>query len=306
MNKTAWYVIINPRAGHGRAGKLWPAFQEEMQKEGFCLEAARTQKQGDGERLAREAVAKGYSKIIAVGGDGTVNEVLNGFFSGSQCAPVELAIFPMGTGGDFVRSSKSPRAFPDFLEVLKREEKRWVDVGLVEFQDADGYPQRRYFLNVADAGLGGETVAKVNLQSKRLGGRLSFLLGSVKAILRYRNKWMKCVLDGHELFSETVNSIIVANGSFFGGGMKIAPGAKLDDGLFNIVVLGNFNKLQLLWHLPKIYQGNHLQVRGVSVYQGTSVVLEGKGRILLDVDGEQPGVLPARFSVLAASLCLRV
>lgn len=306
MKNEFWYVIVNPQAAHGRAGRLWPLFQERLQKEGLILEVAITQSPGDGERLAREGIAKGYSRIIGVGGDGTINEILNGLFDDNNRAQAELAILAIGTGGDFLRSLGNPKGIDAFLEVLKREDKRLIDVGLMEFSDTHGRPAKRYFLNVADAGLGGETAARVNRQSKRLGGRLSFLLGSIQAILGYRNKWMKCTLDGRTIVSGVVNSIMVANGRFFGGGMEIAPHARLDDGLLDVIVLGNFSKIELLWHLPKIYHGKHLEVRGVFAYRGTTVQIEGREKILLDCDGEQPGEVPVRFKVLPAALCFWV
>ena len=229
-----------------------------------------------------------------------MNEVVNGFFSDGQLInpEAELAIFSHGTGSDLIRSLQISKGIDPFLEILRQGRKRMVDVGEVLFYDNSGQQTHRYFLNVADVGLGGETVARVNQQSKLLGGKLSFLMGSIVSILRYHNKVMFCEIDGKLIFEGRLNSIMVANGRYIGGGMMIAPHAELDDGLFDIVILGDFSAFTLLRHLPKIYRGTHLKIPGVKVYRGRSVVITSTEKALLDIDGEQPGQAPLTFSLL--------
>ncbi len=235
-----------------------------------------------------------------------MNEVVNGFFSNGQLinSEAELALFSHGTGGDLIRTLQISRGIEGFLEILRRGQKRLIDVGEVLFQDEHGQQTHRYFLNVADVGLGGETVARVNKQSKLLGGKLSFLIGSILSILRYRNKAMCCEIDGKLIFEGRLNSIMVANGRYFGGGMMIAPHAELDDGLFDVVCLGDFSTLMLLRYLPKIYKGTHLEIPGVTVQCGRSVVITTVEKALLDIDGEQPGQAPLTFSLHPKALCL--
>lgn len=197
-----------------------------------------------------------------------------------------------------------PKGIDGFLAILSQRRRRRIDVGEVHFQKDHEQQESRYFINVADVGLGGETVARVNRQSKLLGGKLSFLIGSVISILRYRNKVMRCVIDGNLITEGRQNSIMVANGRFIGGGMMIAPHAELDDGLFDVVCLGDFSTLTLLRHLPKIYRGAHLKIPGVVVYRGRSVVITSTDEALLDIDGEQPGHAPLSFTLHPKLLCI--
>ena len=301
-----WFAVVNPQSANGSTKKRWPEYLIQLRESGYLIDFAYTTEPGDASRITQRVLKEGYSHIIAVGGDGTMNEVVNGFFSDGQLinSEAELALFSHGTGGDLIRTLQISKGIESFLEILRRGQKRLIDVGKVFFQDEHCQPTHRYFLNVADVGLGGETVARVNKQSKLLGGKLSFLIGSVLSILRYRNKIMRCEIDGKVIFEGRLNSIMVANGRYFGGGMMIAPHAELDDGLFDVVCLGDFSASMLLRHLPKIYQGTHLEIPGVTAHRGQSVVITTVETALLDIDGEQPGQAPLRFTIHPKALCL--
>ncbi|MDQ7094952.1 diacylglycerol kinase family lipid kinase [Desulfosporosinus sp. PR] len=292
----AWFAVVNPHSAGGCTRKRWPEFLKRLQAEGYRVDFAYTSGAGDATYLTQQALQEGYKQIISVGGDGTMNEVINGFFSaGCLINPnAELALLSHGTGGDFIRSLLIPKGIEGFLQILCQGHKRSIDVGEVQFKTKNGRT-RRYFLNVADVGLGGETVARVNQQSKWLGGKLSFLIGSVLSILHYRNKRMLCVIDGKDRFAGRLNSIVVANGRYFGGGMMIAPKAEIDDGLFDIIILSDFSPWTILKHLPKIYKGEHLKIPGVMERRGCSVVITSEETALLDIDGEQPGCTPLSF-----------
>jgi len=308
LKNIQWFAIVNPKSSNGSTGKRWPEYLMRLREDGHLIDFVYTTESRDATRVTQRILKEGYTHIIAVGGDGTMNEVVNGFFSNGQLInhEVELALFSHGTGGDLIRSLQINRGIESFLEILRRGQKRLIDVGEVLFQDEHRQQNQRYFLNVADVGLGGETVALVNKQSKLLGGKLSFLLGSVLSILRYRNKVMRCEIDGKLIVEGRINSIMVANGQYIGGGMMIAPHAKLDDGLFDVVCLGDFSTLMLLWHLPKIYKGKHLKISGVTVHRGRSVVITTAEQALLDIDGEQPGEAPLTFSLHPKALRLWV
>ena len=306
LEKNRWFAVVNPQSSNGNTRKRWPEYLMRLREDGYLIDYAFTTEPGDATRITQRLLKEGYTHIIAVGGDGTMNEVVNGFFSKGQLinSEAELALFSHGTGGDLIRTLRISRGIECFLKILRRGQKRRIDVGEVLFQDQHNNQTHRYFLNVADVGLGGETVARVNRQSKRLGGKLSFLIGSVLRILRYRNKSMRCEIDGKLVFEGRMNSIMVANGRYIGGGMMIAPDAELDDGLFDVVCLGDFSRLMLLRHLPKIYKGTHLEIPGVTVQRGRSVVITTVEKALLDIDGEQPGQAPLTFSLLPKALCL--
>ncbi len=303
MNDKPWFAIVNPASANGRTGKEWPKIHKFLIENQMKVDYAFTTCPGDATELTRRALRK-FSQILSVGGDGTLNEVVNGFFENQTLinSDASLGILSHGTGGDFLRSLNQKRDLNSFLDVLHREQIVSIDCGQVQYIDFHGNLQNRYFLNVADVGLGGETVARVNRHSKFFGGKLSFLLGSLVSILSYRNKHVKCILDGKVIVNERVNSIMVSNGRYIGGGMMIAPDADFSDGYFDVVILGDFTPLELLHHLPKIYQGKHLQVPGVSVYRGKNVTVQSDPPALLDLDGEQPGCTPVHFSLLKGAL----
>ncbi|HVJ49303.1 diacylglycerol kinase family protein [Desulfitobacterium sp.] len=299
MNKSPWFAIVNPVSGNGRTKKEWPKIHKLLVENNVNIDYALTNSPGQATLLTRQAL-RDYTQILSVGGDGTLNEVVNGFFENQQPINPEasLGILSNGTRGDFLRSLNLERGIASFLEVLRRERIIPVDCGHVQYLDSLSALHHRYFLNVADVGLGGETVTRVNRHSKFLGGKLSFLFGSLVSILAYKNKRMKCVIDGKVVVNDRINSIMVANGRFIGGGMMIAPDANLTDGLFDIIILGDFTTLELLHHLPKIYQGNHLNVPGVSVHRGKEITIISDPLGLLDLDGEQPGCTPVHFSLI--------
>lgn len=299
MKKKTWFAIVNPVSANGRTRKEWPKIHKLLVQNNVNLDYAFTTYPGEATVLTRQAL-KNYSRILAVGGDGTLNEVVNGFFEDQHLTNSEasLGIFSHGTGGDFFRSLNQERGVYSFLEVLRRERIIPVDCGHASYINSFGEVENRYFLNVADVGLGGETVARVNRHSKFFGGKLSFLVGSLVSILAYRNKRMKCIIDGEVVVNERINSIMIANGRFIGGGMMIAPKADLTDGLFDVIILGEFTPQELLHHLPKIYQGNHLDVPGVSMFRGRNIIINSDPPGLLDLDGEQPGCTPVHFSLI--------
>lgn len=301
-----WFAVVNPQSANGRTLKRWPVYLKRLEEKGHLIQYEYTSGPRDATQITRRLLQDGYKRIIAVGGDGTMNEVVNGFFLDGQLInpEAELALFSHGTGGDLIRTLMIPKGLGGFLAILSQRHRRSIDVGEVSFIKDNGQQETRYFINVADVGLGGETVARVNRQSKLLGGKLSFLIGSVISILRYHNKVMRCEIDGKLIFEGRQNSIMVANGRFIGGGMMIAPHAELDDGLFDVVCLGDFSPTTLLKHLPKIYRGAHLEIPGVVVYRGQSVVITSPEKVLLDIDGEQPGQAPICFTLHPKTLCL--
>ncbi|AHF08231.1 diacylglycerol/lipid kinase family protein [Desulfitobacterium metallireducens] len=299
MKYKTWFAIVNPASANWRTRKEWPRIHKSLVENNINVDYAVTTYPGEATLLTRQAL-QDYSQILSVGGDGTLNEVVNGFFENNRTinAEASLGILSHGTGGDFLRSLNQERGLAAFLDVLRRERIIPIDCGLVQYQDSFGVQHHRYFLNVADVGLGGETVARVNRHSKFFGGKLSFMAGSLVSILTYKNKRMKCIIDGKDVVNDQINSIMIANGHFFGGGMMIAPNADFTDGLFDVITLGDFTTLELLQHLPKIYQGKHLEVPGVSVYRGRNITIMSDPDGLLEVDGEQPGCTPAHFSLI--------
>lgn len=302
------YVIVNPVSANKSTAKEWPQFEKILRASGYEFEAVHTERPGHATELARQALETGYKTIMSVGGDGTMNEVLNGFFrDGSPVAEdSRLVVFSRGTGCDFIRALGIKKGIEDLLAVLKRNEVKKVDVGRVDFIDTSGKKVIRYFLNVADIGIGAETANRVNKHSKLLKGFLSFMLGAVTTIALYKNKDFKVVIDGGTELNERMNSIIVANGRYFGGGMKVAPEALMDDGVFDIIILGDLSKPDLIKSFPLIYEGTHLSHPKVKQYRGSRIKVSSGGKGLIEVDGEIPGIDDAEFEILPKALNILV
>ena len=303
-------LVVNPSAQNGQLGRRWPEMAADLRRELGAFEEALTAAPGDATRLTRQALESGAGAVVAVGGDGTINEVVNGFFDGQlPVAPnAMLGILPFGTGGDFRKTIPIPKDTREAARVLAARQSRTIDVGHLEMTGPDGKPQGRIFINIASFGMSGLVDEYVNKTSKRLGGRLSFMLATARAGLSYENQRVRLVFDGDESAPAdlTINTVAVANGRYFGGGMFVAPQAELDDGQFDVVALGDMGKLDFIRHSRKIYAGTHLNLDKVSQRRARVVRAEpiGEGPVRLDVDGETPGTLPATFRVLPAALRL--
>ncbi len=305
-------VIVNPRSQGGALGRRWSELADTIRR-ALPFEVARTEGPGDATRLAAQALRAGAEVVVAVGGDGTINEVANGFFAdGQPVAPgAALAILPFGTGGDFVRTARIPKDWAAAVEVLARGARRTIDVGRLDHATRDGGPGVRMFVNIASFGLSGVTDRFVNQGQKRLGGKLSFFAATTRALLAYDNQRVHLVFDEQpaDAVDMTINTVAVANGRYFGGGMFVAPEAELDDGLFDVVALGDFGLADFVFKSRRLYAGTHLGLDKVSHRRARVVRAEpaAPGQVVeLDVDGETPGVLPATFRVVPRALDLIV
>lgn len=305
-------VIVNPRSQNGALGKRWPDAAKVIRREFGPFETLTTSGPGDATRLAREALRGGADLVVAVGGDGTIHEVANGFFD-DQERPIRpgaaLGLLPFGTGGDFRKTVKVPRELDAAARVLKRGVRRTIDIGCLHYcEGGRGGPRaRRMFINIASFGIGGLVDRIVNSSSKLFGGKISFFLGTARAAMQYRNRPVRMVFDGDEdqHLTATINNVAVANGQFFGGGMHIAPRAELDDGRFDVVILGDLTTMDFLASGHRVYRGTHLELPKVSFRQAARVdatPVDPDDEVLLDVDGEAPGALPATFTLLPRAL----
>jgi diacylglycerol kinase family enzyme len=215
---------------------------------------------------------------------------------------------PFGTGGDFRKSAHIPTDLGAAAHIIAAGNRRHLDVGLIEFIDDNGRPAMRVFVNIASFGMSGVVDEYVNKGSKRLGGTLSFLLATARAGMTYKNQRVRLVFDGDDASSRevTVQTVAIANGRYFGGGMHIAPHAQLDDGQFEVVAVGDMGLLDLVKHGHRLYRGTHLSLEKVSTRRARTVHAAPMGADLvrLDVDGETPGTLPATFRCLHRALPL--
>jgi YegS/Rv2252/BmrU family lipid kinase len=306
-------VVVNPRSQAGALGARWAGMAQSLRREIGSFEDVVTRRPGDATRLTRDALAAGAERIVAVGGDGTINEVVNGFFD-AEGAPVateaSLGIIPFGTGGDFRKTVNLPKDLPGAARVLRQGAERRVDVGRLQFATPSGATAVRMFINIASFGISGLVDQYANSSSKALGGTISFLIATARAGLRYENQRVRLVFDGDEstAVDRTINTVAVANGRFFGGGMHIAPAAELDDGLFDVVILGDFGRAEIALHTHRLYTGTHLDLAKVAHRRARELRATplGSEPVRLDVDGEAPGNLPATFTLVPRAVTLLV
>lgn len=295
--------IVNPASRNGKTGKRWPHLARELSRGGLDFSHCVTTEAGEGIELSRQAVEQGYNTIVAVGGDGTLNEVVNGFFqNGENLFEGTFLMLSQGTGGDFVRSLGLPRDVPGFFKLLEEGSPFSVDLGRVCYRDLQNKEQNRYFVNIADVGLSGEAVYRVNTTSKALGGFVSFFAGALKAILKYRNQYMEVEMAGEKSIKARICCLVAANGRYFGGGMCIAPRASVDSGTLSVVMIGDMSKVELIRNLPKVYKGTHLQHRFVENYQTSSLTVRPQKPLYLDLDGEHFPIKEASMDLLPGAL----
>lgn len=302
------FIIVNPVSANRTTAKEWPKFEKVLLDSGYEFEAVLTERPGHAAELARQAIKSGYKTIMSVGGDGTMNEVVNGFFEDGLpiAEDSRLVVFSRGTGCDFIKTIGVKKGIEDLLEILDRNKSTQLDVGRLSFANSDGKTITRYFLNVADIGIGAETANRVNKNSKLLKGFLSFMFGAVRTIILYKNIDFEVAIDDETVLNERMNSVIIANGKYFGGGMKVAPDAVIDDGVFDIIIFGDLSKADIMKSFPLIYKGEHLSHPKVRHYIGSKVKIKSGGKGLIEVDGEIPGRGDAVFEILPKALKLLI
>ena len=293
-------VIVNPSSASGSTGEVWPQIASDLRSEFGAFRPVFTKKRGDAAALASEAARKGEKLIIACGGDGTVSEVANGILSSGK--DVELGILPSGTGGDFRRTLEIPSKSRAAARVLSTGRTVKIDVGRVSFVDHNGNEAMRYFVGVASCGMSTKVIERV----KKDG--VSFAASLLQTAVRTTPTRIVVQLDDSHEHHLAVLNFCVANARYFGGGMKIAPDAKLTDGKFDVVGVGDLSALRIFTSAPRIYTGSHLSIPEVSHTLARKITVRAHDRtaeIALEVDGELPGKLPATFQIVPKALRVR-
>ena len=252
--------------------------------------------------LAAEAVRGGAERLVVVGGDGSVNEVVNGI-AGSE--GVELAVIPRGTGWDFVRTYGIPRDLDEAVDIARDGALREIDLGTVSYRTWAGDDARAYFANVASAGISGAIARRANESSKALGGKASYYWATLAVFVGWQKGEMRVTVDDETREGRMIDAMI-CNGRYLGGGMMMCPDAEPDDGSFDVLLIGDVTKRDLLFVLPKTYKGKHLPHPRLEVLRGSAVTVETDEPLPIELDGEQPGTTPAHFEVRPRALRLRV
>ncbi len=309
-------AIVNPRSGGGRTGRAWRLIHAALERELGPVRPHFTQG-GSSPRflpaagLTRKALGEGAQLVIAVGGDGTINEVVNGFFEeGRAINPdAHLAFLNTGTGGDFRKTFDFPETLEACAARIGAGTTRAIDLGRLAFVSDEGGEATRYFDNIASFGISGEVVRAVNRARipKLFGGSFAFLWATLATAIRYKPMPVRLTADTGFDGIVNIGTCAVANGKFFGGGMMVAPEAEPDDGLFDVIVMRDTSFGDLFAGAGALRDGTHLQNPKVEHFRARTLMATpaGGGPALLDVDGEAPGRLPARFDILPGAITLR-
>ena len=298
-------VIVNPAAGANSTHRKWPGIRELLKNAGLSFDFQFTEGKGHGIELAKAAAGDGCRYLVAVGGDGTVHEVANGIMQTSNARETALGMICTGTGSDLSRSIGIPRDFARACSSLIDPHQLTVDVGLVEYRKK-AQVCKRYFVNSAGIGFDATVVRTTDKIPKFFGGTIPYLTGLVLSLLGYRNKPVEFQIGDKAVEEAKVLSMVIANGKYFGGGMQIAPEARLDDGLFDMVIVGDFGKIELIRVFPRVYKGTHLDYPKVRLEKDTRITIHSPQRFLLHADGEILGEGPVSFQILPRALNLVV
>jgi YegS/Rv2252/BmrU family lipid kinase len=284
-------VIVNPVAGNGRAARVWQQVRADIDglRQSECVMSERV---GHARELAQSAAQDGYDRVVVVGGDGTMCEVASGV-AHSQTA---VAMIPAGTGNDCCRNLGIPTDVVAAANLALAGPIRAVDLG--EIQTPGG---STHFVNVAGFGFDAEVAWRVNAMPKIVGGTLPYVWGVLQTLWRYSSPRMRITLDDHEL-EQAVFLVAVGIGACYGGGMRIVPDAVIDDGLFDVCVVGNLGRLEVLRLFPKIYSGAHRGHAAVQFFRCREVRAECGTSARCQADGELVGALPASFTILPGGL----
>jgi diacylglycerol kinase (ATP) len=308
-------VIVNPESAGGATREAWPKIASDLAAHFGPFIPKFTARAGQGIELAADAARKGEKLIIACGGDGTISEVANGILSVG--ASTELGILPSGTGGDFRKTIGIPARTRDAARILGNGRTRKIDVGRVTFVNDEGEHESRYFLGVASFGMSADVIARVKgggsewlpaRAPKWLTGRISFGLAMLETALQTDATRVIVQLDDDTACHLTVANLCIANARYFGGGMKIAPDAKLDDGKFDVVSIGDLGPARIVANAPRLYLGAHLSMSEINHARATKISarpVNKDQRIQIEVDGELPGHLPGTFQILPEALRVR-
>jgi YegS/Rv2252/BmrU family lipid kinase len=307
------FVVVNPRSANGATARHFDGIAQAVRSAVGEFRHAFTERAMHAADLTRSALREGCDLVIAVGGDGTVNEVVNGFFEparpGEAARPVRpgaaLALLPRGTGGDLRRTLGLDGDLVRCAARLKGAAAP-ADVGRVDYTADDGTAASRYFINVSEVGVGARVVEIANRSSKFLGGKTTFMLASLRALAGWRDLRVRASFDGSPVEELSITALAVANGKYFGGGMMVAPEALLDDGLFHVTIWSGFGLSDFVLKSGSMYDGTHVKLKGTRTRTARSVRVDpvGSGSMGIEADGERLGRLPASFALLPDALQL--
>ncbi len=300
VNKDKWLAIVNPVSGGGRGSKAWPEIYKLLRDKGIIPECLFTEYKYHAIELTVNAVVEGFRKILVVGGDGTLHEVVNGLFLQQAVPPADITIgvIPVGTGNDWGRTYNFPDDYVEAVRAIFAGRVFLQDVGLVKYKESR-YGQSRYIVNVAGFGFDSFVIEQYDLLKERgKTGKLIYILSLLKALLTYRSSHISISVDGEQIIEEVIFSAAVGIGRYNGGGMMQLPLAHPSDGLLDLTTIRRISRLRVVRNLKSLFNGTLYSVREVLHHRGRCITVEGNPDIVLEADGEILGNGPFEFGIV--------
>jgi YegS/Rv2252/BmrU family lipid kinase len=298
-----WFTIVNPNAGNGKGKKDWDRISALFARENIPISMRFTERKCQAIDFAREAIEAGFAKIISVGGDGTLNEVINGIFTQNKVPPKEIVVgmIPVGTGNDWGRMFGIPLVYEGAVDVIKENKIMLHDIGVVSYYSGAGQ-HTRYFINIAGLGFEALVVKKTNKQKdKGRSNQCIYLYNLLSSLISYKRTNADMIIDGKKVTSR-IFSINVGNGRYCGGGMRQTPDALPDDGLLDVTVIRDMGRIEIIKSLKILYDGTILSHPKVDGYRCRNLRVTSENILYAEADGELLGHTPAEFSLIPGGI----
>ena len=298
-----WMVIVNPNAGNGKGKKDWDKISDLLKKADLSFVIEFTERKGHAINLTLDAISSGFRKLITVGGDGTLNEVVNGVFTNKSCPPAEiiLASIPVGTGNDWGRMFGIPLDYEKAIRIISDNKTLLHDIGTISFYNG-AEKNTRYFINIAGLGFESVVVRKTNIQKdKGHGGKLIYFYNLLTSLLSYKNTKAEIIIDGEKIKAD-IFSLNVGNGRYCGGGMRQTPRAVPTDGLLDVTIINGMGKFEIIRNLKILYNGRILQHPKIDGYKCKNIKVNSETAMYAEADGESLGQTPAEFGIIPEAL----
>jgi len=298
-----WFAIVNPNAGNGKGGKDWNRISDILTKNDIRFEKKTTGRKGQATEFTREMIAGGYRKIISIGGDGTLHEVINGIFTQDHCPAKEiiLGLIPVGTGNDWGRMFGIPLIYEGAVKVIREGKLLLHDIGVIDYFHGEE-KAKTYFINIAGLGFEAVVVKKTNKQKdKGMSNKAIYFYNLLSSLVSYRNTSVEITIDGRSSRAK-IFSINVGNGRYCGGGMRQTPDAIPDDGLFDITVIKEMGRIEIIRSLQLLYDGTIMSHPKVDGYRSNNLKVTSDSVVYIEADGESLGHTPVEFSIIPAAV----
>jgi diacylglycerol kinase (ATP) len=299
-----WFVIVNPNAGKRKGEKDWLEIAAKLTAAGIQFVSVFTEHRGHAVLLTRKYLENGYSNIIVVGGDGTLNEVVNGIFTQAHVptGKVTLAMIPVGTGNDWCRMFNIPGDYKQAIKLITKRKIFTQDTGTIKYISSEGEEKTRYFINMAGMGFDALVAKKTNKQ-KDLGksNPMSYVVNILSSLFVYTSTKVTILLDGEKVISD-IFSMSVGICQYNGGGMKQAPDALPDDGLFDLTLIKPIGKFKIVRNIIKLFDGSFTNLPEVSTFRSSKIIIHSEPSMFMEADGESLGHTPFVFNILGQSL----